>query len=158
MLYFQSEKKCIINIALLKFSVVIEQIYPYKRILKWKLQKNNQIWNKYDMYVIYRFVYIYKFIFYRFTIYLYKITYIFEKFAHFWVAILRKRQYLSCNSNKIRQFLSFNWPAKSGILIYNSSKSRKFFFLLPPVWRHSIFLEYLWCREYGGIRSPRVNS
>ena len=27
------------------------------------------------MYVIYRFVYIYKFIFYRFTIYLYKITY-----------------------------------------------------------------------------------
>ena len=20
---------------------------------------------------------------------------------------------------------------------------------MPPVWRHSIFLEYLWCREYG---------
>ena len=35
------------------------------------------------MYVIYRFVYIYKFIFYRFIIYLYKITYIFLKFGHF---------------------------------------------------------------------------
>ena len=98
------------------------------------------------MYVIYRFVYIYKFIFYRFTNYLYKITYIFEKFGNLWVAILRRRQYLSCNSSKIRQFLSFN-----------SSKSREFFFILPPVWRHSIFLEYLWCREYGGIRSLRVN-
>ena len=32
------------------------------------------------------------------------------------------------------------------------------FFFLPPVWRHSIFLEYLWCREYGGIRSLRVNQ
>ena len=21
--------------------------------------------------------------------------------------------------------------------------------VMPPVWRHSIFLEYLWCREYG---------
>ena len=35
------------------------------------------------MYVIYRLVYVYKFIFYRFTIYLYKITYIFEKFGNF---------------------------------------------------------------------------
>ena len=34
------------------------------------------------MYVIYRFVYIYKFIFYRFTIYLYKIT-VFVKFVNF---------------------------------------------------------------------------
>ena len=61
------------------------------------------------MYVIYRFVYIYKFMFYRFTIYLYKITYIFEKFGNFWVAILRRRQFLSLNSNKIRQFLSCNF-------------------------------------------------
>ena len=35
------------------------------------------------MYVIYRFVYIYKFIIYRFTMYLYKITYIFVKFGNF---------------------------------------------------------------------------
>ena len=56
------------------------------------------------MYVIYRFVYIYKF-----TIYLYKITYIFEKFGNFWVVILCRRQYLSCKSNKIRQFLSCNF-------------------------------------------------
>ena len=61
------------------------------------------------MYVIYRFVYIYKFIFYRFTIYLYKISYIFVKFGNFRVVILRKRQFLSCNSNKIRQFLSCNF-------------------------------------------------
>ena len=88
------------------------------------------------MYVIYRFVYIYKFIFYRFTIYLYKITYIFVKFGNFWVVILRKRQFLG----------------------FNSSNSREFFFFLPPVWRHSIFLECLWCREYGGIRSLRVNK
>ena len=32
------------------------------------------------------------------------------------------------------------------------------FLFLPPLWRHSILLEYLWCREYGGIRSLRVNS
>ena len=86
------------------------------------------------MYVIYRFVYIYKFIFCRFTIYLYKITYIFVKFGNFWVVILRKRQFLS----------------------FNSSKTRELFLFLRPVWRHSIFLEYLWCREYGGIRSLRV--
>ena len=61
------------------------------------------------MYVIYRFVYIYKFIFYRFTIYLYKITYIFVKFGNFCVVILRKRQLVSCNSNKIRQFLSCSY-------------------------------------------------
>ena len=42
------------------------------------------------MCVIYRFVYIYKFIFYRFTIYLYKITYIFVKFGNFWVLIPAK--------------------------------------------------------------------
>ena len=107
------------------------------------------------MYVIYRFVYIYKFIFYRFTIYLYKITYIFVKFGnfwvailikfgHFWVVILRKRQYLSCNFKKTAIF-EFQFQQKSGILIYNSSKSREFF-----------FLEYLWRREYDGIRSLRV--
>ena len=111
------------------------------------------------MYVIYRFVYIYKFIFYRFTIYLYKITYIFVKFGNFWVAILikfdnfwvvilRKRQFLSFNSSKSRE-LQFD-------LIYNSSKHRELFLFLPPLWQHSILLEYLWRREYGGIRSPRV--
>ena len=31
----------------------------------------------------------------------------------------------------------------SGISIYNSSKSRELFLFLPPLWRHSIFLEYL---------------
>ena len=36
------------------------------------------------------------------------------------------------------------------------AKVGNFFFFLP-VWRHSIFLEYLWCREYG-IRSLRVNT
>ena len=30
------------------------------------------------------------------------------------------------------------------------------FLFLPPLWRHSILLEYLWCREYGGIRSLRI--
>ena len=38
---------------------------------------------------------------------------------------------------------------------FNSSKSRELFLFLPPLW-HSIFLEYLLCREYG-FRSPRVN-
>ena len=56
------------------------------------------------MYVIYRFVYIYKFIFYRFTIYLYEITYIFVKFGNFCVVILRKRQFLSCNFKKTAIF------------------------------------------------------
>ena len=46
------------------------------------------------MYVIYKFVYIYKFIFYRFIIYLYKITYIFVKI----------RQFLSCNFKKTAIF------------------------------------------------------
>ena len=88
------------------------------------------------MCVIYRFVYIYKFIIYRSTIYLYKITYIFVKFVNFWVVILRKRQFLS----------------------FNSSKRRELFLFLPPLWRHSIFLEYSCCREHGGIRSLRVKK
>ena len=29
---------------------------------------------------------------------------------------------------------------------------------MSPVWRHSIFLEYLRRREYGGVRSLRVNN
>ena len=94
----------------------------------------------------------YKFIFYRFTIYLCKITYIFVnflvailiKFGNFWVVILRKRQFLGFNSSKSREFW-LTIRAKVGN-----------FFFLPPLWRHSIFLEYLWCREYGGIRSLRT--
>ena len=106
---------------------------------------------------IIRFVYIYKFIFYRFTIYLYKITHIFEKFGNFWVAILikfvnfwvvilKKRQFLSFNSSKNREFW-FTIRAKVG---------NCFYFCLYG--GNSIFLEYLWCREYGGIRSLRVKS
>ena len=56
------------------------------------------------MYVIYKFVYIYKFIFCRFTIYLYKITHIFVKFGNFRVVILRKWQFLNCNFKKTAIF------------------------------------------------------
>ena len=81
------------------------------------------------MYVIYRFVYIYKFIFYRFTIYLYKITYIFVKFGNFWVAILNKiRQFLRCNSEKMAIF-EFLIPAKVGNFeLQFEQKSGIFFF------------------------------
>ena len=50
MLYFQSEKKCIINIALLKFSVLIGiwtdlSIQKDTEVKITELQ-NDQIWNK----------------------------------------------------------------------------------------------------------------
>ena len=151
------------------------------------------------MYVIYRFVYIYKFIFYRFTIYLYKITYIFEKFGNFrvailikfvnfWVVILRKfgnfwvailikfvnfwvviwRKFGNFWVAILIKFVNF-WIVilrKRQFLSFNSSKSREFWFTIRAKVGNCLysclyggirFLEYLWCREYGSIRSLRVN-
>ena len=82
------------------------------------------------MYVIYRFVYIYKFIFYRFTIYLYEITYIFEKFGNFSVLSLAK----------VGNF-DLQFEQKSGIVFIFAASTAAFdsfrIFIMSRVWRHS---------------------
>ena len=69
------------------------------------------------------------------------------KFVNFWVVILRKRQFLSFNSSKSREFW-FTIRTKVGNFNLQFEQKSEIFFFLPPLWRHSIFLEYLWCRWF----------